>query len=94
MTNGKTRTMASRAFVEVVLKANEVRAKMGKMEARQKLGDQRVILRDGRDPMLMSEKEIETSISDFEAEGNKVAAAFLQGVLFARVSIQAAGGAA
>ncbi len=49
-------------------------------------------LPDGHpDPMLMSEKEVETSISDFELEGNKVAAAFLQGVLFARVSIKAAG---
>jgi len=77
--------MASRAFVEVAKKANELRAKLDK---------QRVFLPDGRDPMLMSDADVETSIADFESAGNKVAAAFLQGVLFARVSIKAAGGAA
>lgn len=50
------------------------------------------VLPDGfGDPMLMSIEDIETHIASFKSAENEPAVYFLRGVLFARLSLIAAG---
>lgn len=49
------------------------------------------ILPEGHpDPMLMSKDDVANAATDFATRGNKVAAGFLFGVLFARISTETA----